>query len=480
MHRAMRPGSHHDDVEDRMTSIRRHRSSAVIAGGLGVALALAACSSGGDSGGDETASGGSTTTDCADYDAYGDLSGKTVTVYSGIVAPEDEPYVESYKPFEDCTGATIEYTSDKNFEQQILVQAQAGSAPDIAIVPQPGLLQQLVATGKAVAAPDDVAANVDEFWGEDWKAYGTVDGTFYAAPSGASVKSLVWYNPQIFEANGWEVPTTLDELSDLTATIAKTGQKPWCAGIASGEATGWPITDWMEDMMLRVPEGGPDVYDQWVDHSIAFNSEAPTAALDAVGDYLKNPDYVNAGFGDVNSIATTTFQDAGLGIPQGTCFLHRMASFYASNFPTDGSVTVAEDGNAFAFYLPGETAEDKPVLGGGEFNLAFSDRPEVQAFQTYLSTDTWANNKAKASSDITSGGWISANKGLDTANLVNPIDKLSADILQDPNTVFRFDGSDMMPAAVGSNAFWKQATNWITGQSTADTLDKIEAAWPAS
>ena len=174
-----------------MTSIRRHRRSAVIAGGLGVALALAACSSGGDSGGDETASGGSTTTDCADYDAYGDLSGKTVTVYSGIVAPEDEPYVESYKPFEDCTGATIEYTSDKNFEQQILVQAQAGSAPDIAIVPQPGLLQQLVATGKAVAAPDDVAANVDEFWGEDWKAYGTVDGTFYAAPSGASVKSLV-------------------------------------------------------------------------------------------------------------------------------------------------------------------------------------------------------------------------------------------------------------------------------------------------
>ncbi|GHS90070.1 alpha-glucoside ABC transporter substrate-binding protein [Actinomycetota bacterium] len=462
-----------------MTSIRRRGANAAVAGGLGLMLVLSACSSGDDSGPSESESGNAAgSADCADYTQYGDLSGKTVTIYSGIVAPEDAPYMKSYEPFEECTGAKIEYTSDKSFEQQILVQAQAGSTPDIAIVPQPGLLQQLVATGKAVAAPDTVAANVDEFFGEDWKTLGTVDGTFYAAPSGASVKSLVWYNPTLFKEAGYEVPTTLDELKSLSDTIAATGQKPWCAGISSGEATGWPITDWMEDFMLRT--AGPDAYDQWVAHEIPFNSAEPTAALDAVGDYLKNPDYVNAGFGDVSSIATTTFQDAGLGIPTGTCWLHRMASFYASNFPTDGSVTVAEDGNAFAFYLPGETAEDHPVLGGGEFNLAFSDRPEVQAFQTYLSTDTWANNKAKASSELTKGGWITANKGLDVANLVNPIDKLSAEILQDPNTVFRFDGSDMMPAAVGSNAFWKQATNWITGQSTKDTLDKIEEAWPAS
>ncbi len=463
-----------------MKSIPRWRGSAAIVTVAGLMVALAACSSGGDdeAGGDDAST--PSDTDCSLYEDYGDLSGKTVTVYSGIVAPEDAPYMESYKPFEECTGATIEYTSDKSFEQQILVQAQAGSTPDIAIVPQPGLLQQLVATGAAVEAPADVAANVDEFWGEDWKAYGSVDGKFYAAPSGASVKSLVWYNPTLFEEAGYEVPTTLDELTELTETIADAGQKPWCAGIASGEATGWPLTDWMEDFMLRVDGGGPDVYDQWVSHEIAFNSEVPTEALDAVGDYLKNPDYVNAGIGDVNSIATTTFQDAGLGIPTGTCWLHRMASFYASNFPTDGSVTVAEDGNAFAFYLPGETAEDHPVLGAGEFNLAFSDRPEVQAFQTYLSTDTWANNKAMASSDITNGGWISANKGLDADNLVNPIDQLSVSILQDPNTVFRFDGSDQMPAAVGSNSFWKQATNWITGQSTKDTLDKIEESWPAS
>ena len=141
-------------------------------------------------------------------------------------------------------------------------------------------------------------------------------------------------------------------------------------------------------------------------------------------------------------------------------------------------MNVADDGDVFAFYLPSEDSSTKPVLGAGEFVTAFSDRPEVQALLEFWSTDTWANLKAAASSEETGGGWITANSGLDTDNLVNPIDLLSAEILLDPASEFRFDGSDQMPAAVGSGAFWKESTNWITGQSTADTLSKIEAAWP--
>jgi alpha-glucoside transport system substrate-binding protein len=470
-----RAHSDHDKVErSTMITGTKRRVLATMASGAAVALALTACSSSTTT---STSTGSkSASAECAPYASYGDLTGKSISVYTGIVTPEDQPYMDSYKPFETCTGVKVNYVGDKAFETQILVRAKAGNPPDIAIVPQPGLLQQLVATGAAKEAPQAVADNVDKFWGADWKSYGSVGGKFYAAPSGASVKSLVWYSPKEFKDNGYKVPTTLDELKSLSDTIAATGKKPWCAGIGSGEATGWPITDWMEEMMLRL--SGPDVYDQWVTHKIAFNSAAPTAALDAVGAYLKNDKYVNGGLGDVKSIATTTFQDGGLPIVSGTCSLHQMASFYASNFPK--GTKVAEDGDVFAFYLPGVKATDHPVEGGGEFNLAFSDRPEVKAFQTYLSTDTWANNKAKISSDATGGGWISANKGLDVANLTNPIDKLSASILQDPKTVFRFDGSDMMPAAVGSDAFWKQATNWITGQSTKDTVDKIEAAWPKS
>ncbi|PPK94679.1 alpha-glucoside transport system substrate-binding protein [Kineococcus xinjiangensis] len=457
------------------------RRTAALASALTLGLTLAAC--GGDTDPGDTATGGTdgateAAIDCgifeqAPFDQFGDIDGKTVTLYTGIVTPEDAPYQEAFKAFEDCTGATVEYEGDKAFETQVLVRARAGNAPDIAIVPQPGLLAQLVETGSVVAAPEAASKNVDEYWGEDWKAYGTVDGTFYAPPNSANVKSLVWYSPAEFEEAGYEIPTTLDELKALSDKMVADGKTPWCAGISSGEATGWPVTDWMEDFMLRT--AGPEAYDKWVAHEIPFNGPEATAALDAAGEYLKNAEYVNGGFGDVKSIATTTFQDAGLPILDGACSLHRQASFYAANWPE--GTTVAEDGDVFAFYLPGETADEKPVLGGGEFITAFADRPEVQAFQTYLTTPEYANLRASLSP---SGGWVSANKELDASKLTSPIDQLSAEILQDPNAVFRFDGSDMMPAAIGSNEFWKQSTNWITGTSTTDALNAIEAAWPAS
>ncbi|GIF05575.1 ABC transporter substrate-binding protein [Actinoplanes siamensis] len=447
------------------------RSRVALAGALGVGLVFGLAACGGDKDGDSSGSTDSAASsiDCAQFSQFGELKGKTVSVYTGIVTPEDAPHKKSYEPFEKCTGVTVKYEGDKSFETQILVRARAGNPPDLAFVPQPGLLQQLVATGKAVAAPKEVADNTDKWFGKDWKAYGTVDGKFYAAPLGANVKSLVWYSPAEFKDKGYTVPTTLDELKALSDKIAATGSKPWCAGIGSGDATGWPVTDWVEDFMLRL--NGVDAYDKWVKHEAPFNSPEDIAAWDAVGSYLKNDKYVNGGLGDVKSIASTTFQDAGLQILEGTCSLHRQASFYAANFPE--GTDISENGQIYAFYLPGKDATTKPVLGGGEFVLAFADRPEVKAFQYFLSTDTWANLKAKSSS-----GWVSANKGLKIENLTNPIDALSAKILQDPNAQFRFDGSDQMPAAVGSNAFWRQATAWITGQDTQTTVNNIEAAWP--
>ncbi|GMA85512.1 hypothetical protein GCM10025868_07620 [Angustibacter aerolatus] len=221
-------------------------------------------------------------------------------------------------------------------------------------------------------------------------------------------------------------------------------------------------------MLLRT--AGPDVYDQWVNHEIPFNDPQVADALAKVGGILKNPAFVNGGLGDVKSIATTTFQDAGQPILDGSCWMHRQASFYAANWPE--GTKVAPDGDVWAFYFPAvDPAKGKPVLGAGEFVAAFSDRPEVQAFQAYLSSDDWANNKAKATPN---GGWVSANKGLDANNLVSPLDKQSAAIFQDPKAQFRFDGSDQMPGAVGAGTFWKGMTDWITGKSDQATLDDIE------
>ena len=459
---------------------RARRGLAVFALAMSASLVLAACGSDDDDGGSGTnkAGGkapGADNPECEGLTEFGDLSGETVRVYTSIVAPEDQSHIDSYKLFEDCTGAKVEYEGSKEFEAQLVVRVRSGNPPDIAYVPQPGLLNTLVTdTGEVVEPPETVSQNVDEFFGEDWKSYGSVDGTFYAAPLGANVKSFVWYSPAMFEENGWEVPQTWDEMLALSDEMVAAGITPWCAGIASGEATGWPATDWLEDVLLR--EAGPDVYDQWVTNEVPFNDDQVVAALDRVGNILKNPEYVNGGFGDVKSIATTTFQDGGLPILDGECGLHRQASFYAANWPE--GTTVAEDGDVFAFYLPTVSDEfGKPVLGGGEFVAAFSDAPAVQAFQTYLSSDTWANEKAKATPG---GGWVSANTGLDVNNLASPIDQLSAETLQDPEAVFRFDGSDMMPGAVGAGSFWKEMTAWIANdKSTADALKSIQDSWPS-
>jgi alpha-glucoside transport system substrate-binding protein len=441
-------------------------------------LALTGCAKDdGGSGSTNTAGGtspGKGKPECAQLEQFGDLTGKTVSVYTSILPPEQQAQEDSYKVFTECTGAKVSYEGSDQFETQLVVRVKAGNAPDIAYIPQPGLLKTVVSSGQVVPAPQPTADNVDKWFGEDWKAYGTVDGTFYAAPLGANVKSFVWYSPKMFKENGWDVPETWDDMLALSDKIAATGIKPWCAGIESGEATGWPATDWLEDAILR--EKGADYYDQWVNHEVPFDDQGVADSLDLVGGILKNDKYVNGGFGDVNSIATTAFQDGGLPILKGECAMHRQASFYAAQWPEGTKVT--EDGDAFAFYLPTVNEDNgKPVLGGGEFVAAFADRPEVQAFQTYLSSDVWANEKAKATPG---GGWVSANKGLDINNLGSPIDKLSAETLQDPEAVFRFDGSDQMPSAVGAGSFWKEMTSWITGESTGDALKNIEDSWPTS
>ncbi|WP_211281814.1 ABC transporter substrate-binding protein [Sanguibacter antarcticus] len=456
------------------------RSSAALATGAALALVLASCAPSADDGGDDSTDDTSATAelpeiDCAAYDEFGDLDGTSVSVYTSIVEPEQKTQEDSYQPFEDCTGVTVEYEGSREFEAQLLVRLKAGSAPDIAYLPQPGLLKTIVTdTDAAVAAPDAVAANVDTYFSESWKGYGSVDGTFYAAPLGANMKSFVWYSPTMFADAGYEVPTTWDDMIALSDQIVADGSMPWCAGIGSGDATGWPATDWVEDVVLR--SAGPEVYDQWYTHEIPFNDPQIVEALDDVADILKNPDYVNAGLGGVDSIATTEWDSAGAPILDGNCWMHRAANFYQTQWPA--GTDVSEDGDVFAFYLPAMTEGEKPILGGGEFVTAFSDRPEVQAFQTYLSSADWANVKAVTTPD---GGWVSANNGLDTDNLATEFDKLSAEILADPESVIRFDASDLMPGEVGTGTFWSEMVKFFSeDKSSQEVADAIEASWPQS
>ena len=470
-----------------MTAFTRRRGAALLVGGVAASMLLAAC--GGSSTSSESSAAASAPAEasaaasapaevaagCEAYAAYGTFDGAKVSIFTSILPPEQQKFETAWAEFEKCTGIDIVYEGSDQFEAQLPTRIAGGNAPDIAFIPQPGLLAKLVQAGGPVAAPATVAANVDQYWNPAWKAYGTVDGTFYAAPLGSNMKSFVWYSPKKFAEWGIEVPTTWEELWTASDAIAAAGVKPWCGGIESGGATGWPATDWLEQIMLR--EYGGEVYDKWVNHEIKFDSPEVTKAMDTLAAWMKNPDYVNGGFGDVKTIATTAFQDAGGPILKGECAMLQQASFYANfweNFQP--GTTIAPDGDVFAFYLPGIKADvPNPVVGGGEFVTAFADRPEVQAAQTFLSSPEFATAKVKE------GTWVSANSGVPLDAYSNPIDKLSAQYLTDPQGTFRFDASDLMPAAVGAGAEWKEMTAWFAeDKPTAEVLKAIDAAWPSS
>jgi len=416
------------------------------------------------------------TGDCADFGQYGKYSGKTVTIYTSITNPELQYHIDAIKQFEKCTGITVQYQGTKDFEGNLKTKVQGGNAPSIALFPQPGLLRTFAESGDLKPASKELTQLAQKNWASSWIDLGTDDGLYFGAPLGANLKSLIWYSPKYFKQWGYEVPTTWDDMIKLSDQAASDGHKPWCVGIESGDATGWPLTDWMEEVMLRLY--GPDVYDQWVSHEIPFNDPKVLKVLQTVGSIVKNSKYVNAGIGDVSSIATTAFQKGGLPVESGKCVFHAQANFYAANW--DKGTTVSPTGDVYAFYEP--TMSDKfgkVVEVGGEFVGAFSDNPEVQAVQLYLASGDWATRKATLNAQAGTSGWATANKAVDTSVFKDPIDKLSVQILTDPASTARFDGSDSMPSSVGAGTFWTQMTQWILGKvSDQQALDNIENSWP--
>jgi len=398
-----------------------------------------------------------------------------VTLYGTISDTEAELLQQSWADWEKENNIEIKYEASKEFETQISIRAQGGNAPDLAIFPQPGLLSDLASRDLIQPAPDEVKANVDKYWSKDWANYGTTDGVLYGAPLMASVKGFIWYSPSKFKENGWEVPTTWQGLLDLTKTIQEsTGQPPWCAGFGSDAATGWPGTDWIEDLVLR--QAGPETYDKWVNHEIPFSDPAIKDAFNSLGEILLNPDYVNAGFGDVKSINATPFGDVARAIGNGTCTLTHQASFFDGFItdPKNGNASVGPDKDIWAFMTPSVEAGGNAVTGGGEIVAAFSNDADTIKVQQYLSSPEWANSRVKL------GGVISANNGLDPANASSPILSEAIKILQDPKTTFRFDGSDLMPGVVGAGSFWTGMVDWINGKSVDEVLTTIDGSWPSS
>ena len=401
----------------------------------------------------------------------GMYSGKVVTMAGPFTDQDEVIFNDSIKGFEDMTGIDIQYTGSKEFEANINIRLDGGDRPDIVDYPQPGLLQYAVSKGYAIDMttlinPDWIKTNYSDAWQE----LGTMEGPNGPIVAGiwarANGKSFVFYPKKAFDAAGYTVPTTWEEMMTLTEQIASDGDTPWCIGIESGAATGWTMTDWIEDLMLRV--AGAEAYDQWVAGELKFDSPEMNEVLDYIEAIWFNDDYV---YGGRAAIPTINFGDAPKPMFEDPvkCWFNRQGNFVTSFFPEEA---VAGEDYSF-FYLPGIKEEHgSPVLGAGDIYAVFNDRPEVRAVIQYFSTGeslkVW----------VEQGGAILTHNDASTDWYLDPVTAGVAETIRNATT-FRFDGSDLMPGAVGAGTFWKYMTDYVSGSVTRqEALQQIDASWP--
>lgn len=455
---------------------------------LTLAMIAAAC---GDSGSDEppetvvvtetvieTVTETSIVTETVVVEATNPLAGTSVTVFGPESSDvEAGAFQAALDLFAATNGMEISYTGARDFSDQINVQVAGGNPPDIGILPQPGKLADFANQGALVPLTDDITATVQATTPEGLWSLGNVGGVQYGIPTKADLKSLVWYQPALFASKGYTVPGSWDELLTLTDTMIANGDTPWCVGIDSGGgATGWPFTDWTEDLMLRFYGG--DVYDQWVANDVKFSDQRVVDVFNAIGDLWGKSGGTYAAGG---SIATTLFGDNGPPLADGTCLMHRQANFFASFFPAD---TVYGPDGVDVFYFPPVTADIQPVLGGGVFPVAFRDAPEVLAVMEYMASSDYANARqrfqklANGGAPETVSGFLSPHFDADQS-LWTPLEVSFLNILAGAE-LFRFDGSDNMPTAANAE-FWRAATAFVNGDiDAAAAAAAIDAAWPSS
>lgn len=379
--------------------------------------------------------------------------GGSVSVVGSWSGSEQDSFMAMVKPWEDGTGAKVNYTGSRDLAAQLTTGIAAGNLPDLAGLPGPGLMRDWYEQG-ALKALDFV--DFATYSGATPAGFADLgkagDGKLIGVFTKAAVKGLIFYSTKTFSTA--PAPKTWDELNQLATSTATGDTKEWCIGVESGGASGWPGTDWLEDIILR--QSGPDVYDAWVSGKQAWNSPEIKAAWETFGDALDNA------AGGAQGVVNTSFQTAAnpmFKTPPG-CLFHHQASFITDFFKNEAG---AKDGDFAFFPFPDLKPEfTGSVTGGGDLVGMFNDTPQARSLLQWLLTPDaqriWVER----------GGFISGNKNVPLDAYPDDSSRKSAEILQNAQT-FRFDGSDQMPGAMGE-AFNKAIVSFAQDQTKLDSI----------
>jgi alpha-glucoside transport system substrate-binding protein len=304
----------------------------------------------------------------------------------------------------------------------------------------------------------------------------------WGIPYKADVKSTIWYPIKAFEAKGYTVPKTWDELIALSDKIVADGSNPWCVSAGGpGDATGWQLTDWVEEVVLKTK--GADYYNDWISHKVTFEDPGIKDALDKVGKIFFTPNYV---FGtntaivpqDQKTTMDPMFTD-DLANPK--CWMQKIPTWYGPDFFPDqrasgqpSKYVIGTDVGIMPFPTidPAQTYAE----GSADTLMVLADRPEVRAVAEFLATPQGLQR------------WIEAGSAIST-NSTTPPDwyagayklKVASEIASKAKGI-GFDASDLMPGKVGAGTFWTKMDDWVNqgGTNTDATLKAIDDSWPAS
>jgi alpha-glucoside transport system substrate-binding protein len=385
---------------------------------------------------------------------------------------QTQGFKDSLEPWAKANNIKIKYTQASSFDTLVRSSVAGNNAPDIALFPQPGLLKDLQKQGK-LQPLDDVLdmAKLESSIVPGFLDAAKVDGKHYGVPVSMNVKSLVFYNKPAFKAAGYTVPTTIDELMTLTKKIKDSGTAPWCIGLESGAATGWPGTDWIEELVLK--QAGPEVYDKWLTNEVKFSDPQIKAAFDTYAKIALAEGNVLGGSKSIVSQAFGTAANPMFTKPPG-CVLHKQGNFVTQKGFLSEAVRAKIDTNLGVFPFP--KGEFDTVEGGGDIAAMFTkgDANVTKVLKALTEDPTfgaaWAGPADR--------GFLSPHKDFDVSKYGNEVTKSIAKIAYTASGI-RFDGSDSMPAKVGAGSFWKGMVAYTSGQQDqAAALKAIDDSWP--
>ncbi|NLY73694.1 MAG: extracellular solute-binding protein, partial [Firmicutes bacterium] len=358
--------------------------------------------------------------------------------------------LETFMKICDAAGVKVSFNTTRDLNAVLATAVETNNLPDIAILPNPGKLQELAMQG--VLKELDYLSEADlENYARTWIDLGSYGGKLYGIFFKVANKSVIWYNPKKFAENGWSVPETWDELIALTQKIAAAGKTPW----SIGADIGWPLSDWVENIIIRT--AGPEVYQKWIDHEIPWTDPAVKKAFQIWGQIVGDPKNLAGG---IDGTLATTFQNGAINVFQENpkAYLYYEGDFIgeivSSQLP---EIKLGEDIDFFAF-PPINPEYGTPVVGGADVFVAFSDKPAVKKLIKYLTT-------VEANEIAVKNGFLSQHKGVSLDVYPNLVSRNSAEILTKAE-IYVFDASDLMPSAVGNQGgFWDACKKYIQDPS---------------